>query len=75
MIQCFCGQRVFWKKRGSGLFPNVSWGFNFADDCEADISRDFVDFRGFGQNPRNLIPAKFNPIKVPYVCFECGQGK
>ena len=30
------------KFRGSGHFPNVSWGFNFADDCEADISRDKI---------------------------------
>ena len=25
------------------FFPNVSRGFNFADDCEADISRIFAD--------------------------------
>ena len=24
------------------FFPNVSRGFNFADDCEADISRDKI---------------------------------
>ena len=24
------------------FFPNVSRGFNFADDCEADISQDKI---------------------------------
>ena len=55
-----------WKFRGLVLFFNFfSWGFNFADGqlqiFRWDlISRFFLNPR----NPRNLIPAKFNPLKV-----------
>ena len=46
MIQWFCGQRVFLEKMTNfadqAFFPNVPRGFNFADDCEADISRDII---------------------------------
>ena len=41
-------------------FLNFYRGFNFVDD---DFLRGlkFAEFRGLSQNPRNLIPAKFNP--------------
>ena len=51
--------------RISLIFQIFSWGFNFADGqlqiFRWDlISRFFLNPR----NPRNLIPAKFNPLKV-----------
>ena len=42
------------------FFPNVSRGFNLADDCEADISRDKISRIW----PKSAKSAKFNPREI-----------
>ena len=51
--------------RISLIFQIFLWGFNFADGPLQIFRRDLISrFFLNPRNPRNLIPAKFNPIKV-----------
>ena len=53
--------------RISLIFQKISWVFNFAVAQFQIFHRDLI--LRFFLNPRNLIPAKFNPLKVVFSSF------